>query len=212
VCSCETPRAGILREEHRALDEVVAFLRQTEMRLQRSSDGRLHTHFFSGQGRFLDWIEGAVGSDLRGWNLEIIAPYFDDAANCAPLLDLIARFHPQEVRLLLPCNPDTGAAAVNSALYESVRAIDGVRWGHLPREYTRFGHSEDAKGRFVHAKIYRFFRSRPKAEVIVVGSNMTRAAHVDGGNIESAFLVEWMCRIDPTSCCDANRGRYDLRR
>ena len=58
----------------------------------------------------------------------------------------------------------------------------------------RGGKSVDARDRFVHAKVYRFFQPQPKREILFVGSaNLTNPAHRSGGNLETGFLVE----LDP---------------
>jgi len=61
----------------------------------------------------------------------------------------------------------------------------------LPEELLRSGPAAQAAARFVHAKVYRFFRANPKREVWIVGSaNLTRSAHQAGGNMECVFVAE----------------------
>jgi hypothetical protein len=76
--------------------------------------------------------------------------------------------------------------------FESIQALRGVSWGRLSGDWLRFGRSEDAGARFVHAKVYRFFTQKPKREICFVGSaNLTTAAHRARANVESGFLVEY---------------------
>lgn len=63
--------------------------------------------------------------------------------------------------------------------------------GGYPRKSFGGGKSEDAYSRRVHAKVYRFSPGVKKKEFLFVGSvNLTAAAHQNGGNFESGFLVE----------------------
>lgn len=180
-------------EEHAALMRVREFLRSTEQRAHRSSNGFLHTHFYRGTEPFADFLAEVAGADLSGMNLEIISPFFDKSGDSKPLEALIERFAPNEVRLYLPRNR-AGDAIVPQALYESVRELPEAGWGHLARGFLKMGPSEEAGERNVHAKVYRFFSQRPKRELLFVGSvNLTQAAHQRGGNLETGFLVE----IDP---------------
>jgi hypothetical protein len=176
--------------EHPVLQEMLRFLKKTEQRAQRSTDDHLHTHFYSGQGSVPDFLDQVAGERLRGTYLEIISPFFDDAEDCRPLEELVERFQPKEVRVFLP-RSSSGEALCRKELYESVRAMSDVHWSRLPKDKLRLGRSEDAKERFVHAKVYRFFTMNPKRELYFIGSaNLTTAAHQRGGNVETGFLVE----------------------
>ncbi len=179
---------------HAALRDIRGFLRGTEQRAQRSADGRLHTHFFAGLSSFSDFLEEAAGSSIHGMNLEVISPYFDGTDHSTPLAELIDRFEPRAVQVYLPRN-DSGEALCDGALYEWVRSQTDVTWSHFPKELLRRGKNDDARRRFVHAKVYRFFSAQPKKEILFIGSvNLTCAAHQNGGNLETGFLVE----IEPT--------------
>ena len=58
------------------------------------------------------------------------------------------------------------------------------------RDLLKSGAAESAAPRRVHAKVYRFFSQSPRYEALFVGSvNLTGAAHSEGGNFETAFLV-----------------------
>lgn len=183
-------RKASAESEQRALRDVLAFLRRVSPRLQRSALGQLHTHFYAGPESLADFLDQTAGHLLRGAYLEVISPYFDDAASCRPLETLIERFQPKEVRVFLPRSAD-GEGLCRSELYEAVRALPGARWGRLPKEILRLGRSDDAGERFVHAKVYRFFTQSPKREICFVGSaNLTAAAHQTGGNVETGFLID----------------------
>jgi hypothetical protein len=183
-------RKSVAETEHAAIREILGFLRRVEQRHQKSSEGKLHTHFYSGAIPFLDFLETTAGEFLHDAYLEVLSPYFDDAEHCKPLEDLIERFSPKEVRVFLP-RAASGEALVRQELYESVKALSGVYWGRLSRELTRLGRSEDAGERMVHAKVYRFFTLNPKREICFVGSsNLTSSAHRSGGNLETGFLVD----------------------
>lgn len=179
------------QEQSRALDDVANFLRdEVESRSNRSAGNGLLTHFYTGSGSLLEFLDKALGSSFRGANLEILSPYFDDADTSRPLLDLIEAFSPQEVRVMVPRDVK-GCVACRKSLYDEVEAMDGVTWGHLPSDCTKVANGEDVLPRFVHAKVYRFFSRNPRREVLLVGSpNLTVPAHSDGGNLETAFLVE----------------------
>ncbi|MEZ4222319.1 MAG: hypothetical protein R3B13_15385 [Polyangiaceae bacterium] len=175
---------------HAALTDISRFLRTTEQRLTRSTDGALHTHFFYGRQSFPDFLEEVTSRDLRGAYLEVISPYFDEADECVPLQELVERFEPKETRVFLPRAAD-GSALCGPQLYQTVRQLPGTSWGHLPRDLRRLGRSDDAGERFVHAKVYRFFTQSPKRELVFVGSpNLTGAAHRTGGNLETGFLAQ----------------------
>lgn len=180
-----------VQHEQRALRDVLGFLRaQVEPRHQKSLDGRLHTHFYSGGKSLPDFLDEVAGQYIRDACLEIISPYFDDAPSCGPLEELVARFRPKEVRVFLP-RSGAAEAQCRPELFEAVRALPDVDWGHLPDEIVRVSRQQEAGKRRVHAKLYRFFTSNPKREIVFVGSaNLTRAAHQEGGNWETGFLVD----------------------
>lgn len=179
-----------LRGEHAAVRDLLDFLGGVDSRQHRSTAGRLHTRFFGGDRSFIDFLDEAAGAHLRGAYLEVISPYFDDATDCQPLRDLIARFSPKAVRVLLP-RKSTGEITCRPELYEAIRGLDGVQWGSLTGKWLSTGSSADAAPRFVHAKVYRFFTQNPKREIVFLGSvNLTTAAH-SGGNLESGFLVDY---------------------
>jgi len=175
---------------HASLRAIRSFLRTTEQRTMRSSEGILHMHFFDGRSSFPDFLRQVAGSGLDGMCLEIISPYFDEGPTSAPLDDLISQFKPREVRVFLP-RAHTGEALCSQQIYEWVRRLPDVTWARLPHELLRGGKSEDARQRTVHAKVYRFFTAQPKREILFVGSvNLTSPAHRPGGNLETGFLVE----------------------
>jgi hypothetical protein len=175
---------------HAALKAIKAFLRSTAQRRLRSSGGWLETHFFDGGTAVGEFLERVAGRDLRGLNFEIISPYFDAGPTSTPLSDLIERFSPSEVRVFLPKN-EAGEALCSKEIFDWVKSQPSVSWARLPKEVTRGGKAENAKGRMVHAKVYRFFSTQPKREFMFVGSaNLTSPAHRRGGNLETGFLVQ----------------------
>lgn len=183
-------RKASAENEHLALREILGFLKSVEQRQRKSSDGLLHTHFFTGRESLADFLEQTAGANIRGAYLEIISPYFDDAEQCTPLTTLLERFSPREVRVFLPRSA-AGEALVRQELFESVRDLPDVQWGRLPKDLIRLGRSDEAGERFVHAKVYRFFTQNPKREICFVGSpNLTSPAHRSGGNVETGFLVD----------------------
>ena len=176
--------------DHAALDTIHEHVKRTTQHAHRSLDGDLRPHFFGGTQSFMDFLIATAGDDLRGLNLEVISPFFDKDDESGPLKELLRRFKPVETRILLPRN-DAGDAKVPEALYEWVRTQEAVSWGRLPGELTRTSNNDTAKARNVHAKVYRFFRTQPKLEYLVIGSvNLTRPAHQQGGNVETAILVQ----------------------
>lgn len=178
------------RTTHQALDRIAKFVRTTVQLPQRSSAGVLHAQFYSGSRSFIEFLWDALGAGARDLNLEVISPYFDRDEKSSPLAELIRKFRPRKVRLYLPRAAD-GSAQCSRELYEWVANQAEVHWGRLAKELLRTGASEDARPRFVHAKVYRFFSTQPKREILIVGSvNLTQAAHQTGGNLESALLVE----------------------
>jgi len=192
-------RAIAAGADHTALDEILAFLRKVPRRKQRSERGRLYTHFHAGNESVADMIEEATGDAVRGMCLEIIAPYFDDAEECGPLTELVRRFKPKEIRLMLP-RDRSGEVACSERMYDAVLALSekqNVTWGAFPKDQLRLGKGSAIAERFIHAKAYRFFSKRPAREIVVCGSvNMTTAAHARV-NQESAVVVEIETRGRP---------------
>jgi hypothetical protein len=175
---------------HVSIRAIRNFLRTTQQRAQRSSEGMLHTHFYDGRTSVPEFLREVAGNGLGGMNLEIISPYFDGGPTSGPLDDLISQFKPREVRVFLP-RAHTGEGLCSPAIYEWVRSQEDVTWAKLPQELLSGGKSKEARQRMVHAKVYRFFTEQPKRELLFVGSvNLTSPAHRPGGNLETGFLVE----------------------
>jgi hypothetical protein len=176
--------------QHVGLEAIIGFVRGTQQRTHRSFEDRLLPHFYGGRTRFVDFLSASAGPRLHGAFLEILSPYWDDAQDSKPLLELLERFEPRETRLLVP-RATSGEVTCNEELYKRIGRLNNVRWCHLPREMVRLGQHQDSAERFVHAKLYRFFRQSPKEEICFVGSaNLTLAAHSGKGNVEAGFLVE----------------------
>ncbi|GMV23506.1 MAG: hypothetical protein AMXMBFR57_34550 [Acidimicrobiia bacterium] len=189
------PKSG---DDHRALKAILAFLQRTDQRQTRSAGGQLHTQFYDGSQPVVDFLKAAAGRSLSGMNLEVISPYFDEGFDSSPLHTLISTFVPKETRVFLP-RGNKQEVLCSKAFYQGVRQRDDVLWGRLPADLLSFGKQADgARTRSVHAKVYRFFQTSPKREVLFIGSaNLTRAAHNRGGNLETGFLVEVEPRQKP---------------
>lgn len=181
------------REKHPALAAIRSFLRETAARERRSADGRLHTHFDHGEESLSDFIASKAGTALTGMNLEVLSPYFDEAAESQPLLSLLERFEPAAVRVFLPRN-ERGDALCSQGLFAWINGHPDLAWGSLPKDLLRLGAGADVKERTVHAKVYRFFEpKRGGREILYVGArNLTRAGcgPAGKGNWETGFLVE----------------------
>lgn len=178
----------------RPIEIVLEFLKGTEQRAQKSSEGQLHVHFYAGdrgnKRTVADFLAELAGPEIVGSYLDVISPYFDDGASSSPLSELIERFRPKETRVFLP-RSNAGEALCSKEFFESVRSLPDAGWARLPEDLLRLGASSDAGKRTVHAKVYRFFTQSPKREFLFVGSaNLTRAAHGRGGNVETGFFVE----------------------
>ena len=178
---------------HVSLRAIRTFLRTTKQRERRSAGGVLHTHFFNGSTSVPEFLSTVAGNSLHRMNLEIISPYFDEGPTSKPLMDLLDRFDPREVRVFLP-RGTSGEVLCSQDIFEWVSTQPHVFWSKLPQDRIRGGKNEKARERFVHAKVYRFFRPQPKREILFVGSaNLTNPAHRSNGNLETGFLVE----LDP---------------
>jgi len=195
-------------KKHEAVDDILKFLQGLQPETRKTAvNGRLQTRFFDGSQSLPDFLDSAAGPLVRGANLEIISPYFDDASVCKPLEELIDRLQPRQIRVFLP-RSNAGEGLCRSDLYDSVRAIPNVEWGRLEKDLLRSGSSENAADRFVHAKVYRFFTQNPRREICFVGSaNLTSPAHQAGGNLETGFLVE----LSPTRRPDFWLAPYQRR-
>jgi len=184
-------------EEHLALEAIRRFVLRVDDRKHKTAGGVLHPRLYTGTADDSDAREGVpdflkkrlLPTDLS-LNLEVISPYFDDTADAGPLVKLIERFQPREVRVFLPRGPD-GKALCKGAYYDAVRKLEGTAWGKLPADLLKSGPAEGAAPRTVHAKVYRFFCARPMFEALFVGSvNLTNAAHKEGGNFETGVLIQ----------------------
>lgn len=179
------------RFQGHAVGEILAFLDQTTAYQRKPLSPTEPRFIFSRPGHSItQMLDDEAGHKLEGLNLEIISPYFDAHGDCAPLVALMERFKPREVRVFLP-QDDAGLPQVTPEMHASVRNLKNVSWGTLPKELRQNGPAGQGALRFVHAKVYRFFSGNPKREIWLLGSpNLTRSAHQPGGNMECAFLVE----------------------
>ncbi len=180
------------------MEPIDRFLKGTRQRSHRVVGGTLQLHFHSGIEPVADFLERCAGKLLDGCCLEVLSPFFDADNTCAPLEELIRRFAPREVRVMLPRSRE-GDIACSPGLFESVQRLPQVQWGDLGAERgLKRELSPGGAPRFVHAKVYRFFSRNPKREILLIGSpNLTRAAHQKGGNWETGLLVEVACPRRP---------------
>lgn len=189
------------------VETIRKFLLGTVQRVRRTSDQNLFTHFYAGTESFPDFLQQCAGELLQGLYLEIISPYLGDAPTSGPLEELIRRFHPKEVRILLPRDRD-GSAACSAAIFTSIAEMDGVSWGRMPGAVLSGGSAKDTPPRFVHAKVYRFFSQKPKREFCFVGSvNLTQSAHAKKGNWETGFLVDVDCARAPDFWLEIDKAK-----
>ena len=173
----------------RAAGEILTFLNKEVTQYERLAKAPLATRFLftdmTANGRSItQMLIDEAGDELRGMNLEILSPYFDEDEGASPLDELKAglNLNAKTLRVYLP-RDDANQALVSQRVHEKY----AEHWGSLPAELLRNGSGR----RTVHAKVYRFFRAHPKREIWFVGSvNLTRAAHQPGGNMECGFLVE----------------------
>lgn len=176
-------------ESHLAAEEILAFLTKKVTQYERLAKEPLAPLFLftdmkAGGRSITEMLLDETGTALRGMNLEILSPYFDEDDGNSPLDELKNSFDldAKTLRVYLP-RDEENKALVSQAVHEKY----AEHWGSLPAEILRNGSGR----RTVHAKVYRFFRSHPKREIWFVGSvNLTRAAHQAGGNMECGFVVE----------------------
>ncbi|MFP2903663.1 hypothetical protein ACLESD_01025 [Pyxidicoccus sp. 3LFB2] len=177
------------REPHTALEAIRSFLSRVPQAEHRSKGGVLAPRIYMSGEPVDEFLKRHLGTSVRGLNLEVISPYFDEA-DAGPLRRLIERFQPAETRVYLPRNAK-GAGKCSERLFESVAGLPNCHWAHLPEATTRSGKAEAATPRDVHAKVYRFFDPRRRHEVVFLGSpNLTTAAHSGVGNFETGILVD----------------------
>lgn len=183
-------------DHHLALDRIHKFVLDLD-KYDRAPRG---TRFYAGGEKLPEFLHRNVGT---GWNLEIISPYFDNLTDngepAGALGDLLEMMRPTQTRVYLPF--DGGIAGCAKEFYEAVAGQRDVHWSRLTGDLTRRGSTESgAAPRFVHAKVYRFWRDGE--EFIFSGSaNLTRPGHQAGGNVETGVLVrgesprrEWLLR------------------
>ena len=190
-------RRSLPHENHDALDAIHHFIRYRtnpvaveEMHQGENWDTRLFGA--SPQSSFAKWLKDEAQIP-PGWNLEVISPYFDKR-NANALEKVIESANPRRTRVYLP-QSDDGTAQVSEAVYNQVESMRHVKWAQCPASMVQrkgTGTLEKLAPRFVHAKIYRFWKQQ-FPNLIVVGSiNCTRPAHgkADQGNLEAGFFVD----------------------
>lgn len=187
-------RTALPNYQSAALGKIRSFLEEDapQQGVQKAhTKGRYYTRLYAGTKPLPEWLRDRQ-LHRRSWNLEVVSPYFDgrNARALRTLLTSLARGKRPEVRILLPTEPD-GTASVTAEQHQAVEALK-ARWARLPSTITRsdgMGKAEGAAPRWVHAKVYRFWR-RGEFDVLLVGSpNLTSAGHNPKNNLEAAFLV-----------------------
>ena len=189
-------RRFLSHENHDALNAIHHFIRYRTKSIADEDmrrNGNWNTRLFGGspQSSFAEWLtdEAQIPED---WNLEVISPYFDKH-NADALEKVIESTSPRRTRVYLP-QRDDGTALVSEAVYDQVEVMPRVKWAQYPAGMVQrkgTGTLEKLAPRFVHAKVYRFWK-RQNPDLIVVGSiNCTRPAHgkADQGNLEAGLLV-----------------------
>ena len=190
-------RRFLPHDNHDALDAVHHFVRR---RTNPVADEEIHrnghwnTRLFGGspQSSFAQWLtdEAKIPPD---WNLEVISPYFGKH-NADALETVIESTKPKQTRVYLP-QRDDGTAFVSETTYNQVETMRCVKWAQFPAgmvQHKGTGSLEKLAPRFVHAKVYRFWKKQ-HPNLIVVGSiNCTQPAHskADRGNLEAGFLID----------------------
>lgn len=173
-----------------ALEQLDAFVKGTEQRAQRKVQGDIQAHFYPGNRPFDEFLGDVLGNDARDLYLEVLSPYFDKDEEPTPLVQLVRRFRPKAVRVSLPRGAD-GEVQITAAMHAWLGDLENATWGKLPAALVRSGKGDEARPRFMHAKVYRFFSMQKRLEYLAVGSvNLTRPAHQRGGNLESALIVQ----------------------
>jgi len=177
--------------QHRALESIREFLlyRVSEVK-HRTQRGGWRPRLYTGRETVPDFLWNFV--EPGEYNLEVISPYFDDTDSANTLRTLCDTLEPKGARVFLPQGKD-GAALCREGFFEAVERLPGVKWGKLPSEVLRLASADKnvQAGRFVHAKVYRFWNR--EREIYFIGSvNLTGAAHSRGraGNFETGILVE----------------------
>jgi hypothetical protein len=182
-------------DEHAALDAIYKFVRYSLVDEPfMSSKQMLHPRLFYGQQDLAVFLNERLGLPPDTYNLEVIAPYFDDTDEAGTLRELIDVLKPKETRVFLPMGDD-GTALCRGRFFEAVSVLPGTKWGKLPHTVVSRSKQQDSSqtDRFLHAKVYRLWSRSEEREYFLFGSvNLTRAAHgrSNAGNIEVAVLID----------------------
>jgi hypothetical protein len=200
-------RLGPPETDHGALRAIRAFIAGLDGKsTRRGDDGLMAPQFYAGDEPVVDFLKRASAGALKGLNLEVLSPYFDDHG-LEPLRQMVRAFSPREVRVHLP---GTGQPQPTPVVYDELLSMDGASWGTLPAAMLRRGKGEQAEPRFMHAKVYRFFQPQPKKEFLFVGSvNLTSPAHQGSANLESGIFVEVKPPRRPVFWLEVDETRRD---
>ena len=187
----------LTHEDHSALNRISNFLDKHVEQASREdmeNSRRWQPRFFGGSDEwsFGQWlVEEAL--QYEDWNLEIVSPYFD-ANQVSAIERLIEETKPSQVRIFLP-EADDGTALVSDTVYEAIEQLENVEWARTPDKVANRKNasaSDNVASRFVHAKIYRFWR-KGWGDLMFVGSvNCTTPAHSgsNSGNLEAGFFLD----------------------
>lgn len=187
------------KDNHDALDLIHRFVldrvAQTNVNAT-GQDSEIQTRIYGGIGNrdFADWLKHEVKVPL-GLNLEVVSPYFDQN-DVQPLKRIVEATEPRSVNVFLPQKSD-GSAEVSADVYESVDTMKRTKWANLPNEIVSRSTSgraaaDDLTDRFVHAKLYRFWKQGERGILVLGSVNCTSAATNPPGtkNLEAAFCLD----------------------
>ena len=199
-------------EDHDSMNEVLNFVRDESFQSLEATDGRGRNSpirlFGEASKPFAVWLQEEANIPTN-MNLDVISPFFDK--NVTSSLDsVIEATCPAQTQIYLPEASD-GTLLISEELFEHVLNKPDVHWSKLSADIGPSKSTTSETHRFVHAKIYRFWK-RGRPDLTVVGSvNCTQAAHSSAGrgNIEAAFLVassvssslskSWLVKTDQDS-------------
>lgn len=186
--------------EHQALDAIRRFLvYHVNDSERRSKSGHLQSRLFYGQETLPNFLRELIQPD--DFNLEIISPYFDASDATSTVQKLIEATEPREIRIFIPEAKD-GTALTREAYFDALEQLPRVRWGRLTGDLIKLTSAKgDIATRFVHAKVYRFWKSGAEPhDIYFIGSvNLTQAAHsrVNSGNFETGILIDEPVAVRP---------------
>lgn len=130
-------------------------------------------------------IRGELKSAKRGWQLEILSPYYSDPppAFIDWAGEQLVKRDGDAASILCYCPRNGDQFDIDPAVAVRVSDSDYVEWAEIPGGLLTSALKDEegnARQRFFHAKVYRLWR--PTNEILVVGSaNATTQGHRDNG-------------------------------